>query len=279
MPKISIIIPTLNSIGFIKSCLDSVFDQDYQDFEVIIVDNGSKDNTVSFIRENYPQVILIENKENLGACKAKNQGIEVSRGKWVLALDCDVILEKDFLNKIVRFIEESESSTGMFQPKILKDDKKTIYSCGIYLSKLMRFYDIGKGKISNGQFNIPKYIFGACSAATLYRKKALLSIQEKTGFFDERFFFLAEDVDVAWRMGQKGWKAVFVQSAVCYHTGNSSEFSRQKRQYLCWRNRMMFMAKHKIKKRLGMVCYDALRFVWLMLTNPLFRSQFGQKKI
>ena len=160
MSEISIIILTLNNISFIKSCLYSIFAQEgYQNFEIIVVDNGSKDDTVTFIKENYPQIILIENQTNLGACKARNQGIEVAKGEWILTLDCDIILEKDFFNKIIRLTEDPGDSIGMFQPKILKEDKKTVYSCGMYLSKLRRFYDIGKGKSDNGQFNITKYIF------------------------------------------------------------------------------------------------------------------------
>ena len=89
---LSVIVLTFNSIKFIKPCLDSVFSQGYKDFEVIIVDNGSSDGTGGFIKDNYPQVALIENNENLGAAKARNQGIERARGDWVLTLDCDVVL-------------------------------------------------------------------------------------------------------------------------------------------------------------------------------------------
>ena len=89
MKECSIIILTFNGIRFIGACLDSILAQDFQDFEVIVADNGSTDDTVSFIKKNYPRVILIENKENLGACKARNQGIKVAQGRWILALDCD----------------------------------------------------------------------------------------------------------------------------------------------------------------------------------------------
>ena len=270
---LSVIILTYNSIKFITACLDSVFDQGYQGLEIIIVDNGSKDGTAEFIRENYPQVRLIENKKNLGACRARNRGIEISKGDWILTLDCDVILEKDFLNKIVRFIEESESSTGMFQPKILKDDKKTIYSCGIYLSKLRRFYDIGKGKLDDGQFNTSKYIFGACTAAAIYRRDMLEEIKEDTGYFDERFFFLVEDVDLSWRAQKRGWKAIYYPEVVCYHFGNSSNYNRQFRQYLCFRNRYYSIIKNETFKEIFinfflLSAYDPLRFFYLLFNNP-----------
>lgn len=268
---ISIIILTFNSKEFIKPCIDSISAQNYQDFEVIIVDNGSKDDTVRFIKENYPQIILIENKENLGACKARNEGIEIAQGRWILTLDCDIILGKNFLNKIIKFTEETEDSVGMLQPKILNNiDKKTIYSCGIYLSWLRRFYDIGKGKIDNGKFDIQKYIFGACSASALYRKSMLEEIKEDTGYFDERFFFLVEDVDLSWRAQRMGWKALFYPRVVCYHSGNSSDTSKKTKQYFCFRNRFFMIFKNEklitiILKLPFYLIYDLPRSMFLMI--------------
>ena len=271
MPEISIVIITFNSEDFIKPCLDSVFNQDYRDFEVILVDNDSQDNTLSLVKEDYPQVRLIENNQNLGAAKARNQAIEVAQGRWILTLDCDIILKKDFLNKIMRFAEKSEESIGGLQPKILSNDKKTIYSCGIYLSWLRRFYDIGKGKFDdNGKYNKPHYIFGACSACALYNRKMLEEIKEKTGYFDERFFFLVEDVDLAWRAQRKGWKAIFCPDAVCYHYGNSSDTSKKTRQCLCFRNRHLMILKNEkfstvIAKTSFYLTYDLPRFIFLMI--------------
>lgn len=281
MNKPTIIILVFNSLKFIKPCLDSVYAQDCKDCEVIVIDNGSSDGTVGFIKKNYPAVKLIENKDNLGACKARNQGIKIAQGDWILSLDCDVILEKYFLTKMLSFTEKSEESIGMIQPKILNNDKKTIYSCGIHLSWLKRFHDLGKGRFDNGQFNVALDIFGACSAAAVYRRKMLEDIKENTGYFDESFFFLAEDVDLSWRAQIKGWKAKFLPEAICYHSGNSAHFANEFRQYLCWRNRRFLLEK----MQLGMpslivlrICYELPRFIFLFLTNPYVRSAVVDKK-
>lgn len=237
---------TFNSRKFIKSCLESIFAQGVGDIEVIVVDNGSKDNTTVFIRENYPQVRLIENKENLGSAKARNQGIDVTRGEWILTLDCDVILEKDFLPNILELTKNLPPRLGVIQPKILMADRNTIFSCGIYLSKkLRRFYDIGKGKLDNGQFNFAKCIFGVCSACALYKKEMLEEIKEETGYFDEGFFFLVEDVDLSWRAQNKGWRTLYYPEAKSFHYGNSSETSKEIRQYLCFRNRYFMIKKNE----------------------------------
>ncbi len=246
MSEISIIILTLNSISFIKSCLYSIFVQEgYQNFEIIVVDNGSKDDTVSFIKENYPQIILIENKQNLGACRARNQGIKESRGEWILTLDCDIILKKDFLFRLLNVIKDLSPQLGIIQPKILNVDRKTIYSTGIFFSSIRRFYDMDKGKKDNGKFNRSRYVFGACSAAAVYNRQMLEAIKEDTGYFDERFFFLVEDVDLAWRAQKKGWKALFYPEAVCYHNGNSSQAHKNIRQYYCFRNRYLMINKNE----------------------------------
>ncbi len=268
---LSVIIVTFNSKRAIEFCLNSLFAQGYKGFELIVVDNGSQDGTPGFIKENYPGARLIENKENLGACKARNQGIEAAKGDWVLCLDCDISLEEGFLEKITHFAELSEESVGMFQPKVLESDKKHIYSCGIYLSKMRRFYDIGNKKLDNEDYNASKYVFGACAAAVLYRKKCLEEIKVDTGYFDERFFFLAEDVDLSWRAQKKGWKALFCPEAVCYHAGNSSNTPFKIRQYLCFRNRYFLILKNDNVKRIEYVgiilFYDLPRIIFLLLTN------------
>lgn len=268
---LSIVIITFNSEKFIQPCLDSIFTKGYRDIEIVVIDNGSKDGTVSFIKEDYPQVILIENKENFGACRARNQGIEASSGDWILTLDCDVILDKSFISEVVRAMEGLSLGVGMIQAKILNSDKKTIYSTGISLSFFRRFYDIRKNKIDNRKFNAPRYIFGGCCAAALYKRQMLEEIKEATGYFDERFFFLVEDVDLAWRAQRKGWKAVYCPQAVCYHQGNSSNFDRKLRQYLCFRNRYYAIKKNegfiRYVLRVSPLFYDLLRFMHLLLYN------------
>jgi len=271
MRLISVVILTFNSERFVKTCLDSIFSQEGSDFEVIVVDNGSKDNTIGLIKDNYSQVVLIENRDNLGAAKARNQGIEVAQGEWVLTLDCDTILENSFLANFKKIEESLSPEIGIIQPKVLQYDKKTIYSTGIFLSRLRKFYDIGKGKKDNGQFNEEKIVFAACSAAAFYRKDMLEAIKEKSGFFDENFFFLAEDVDLGWRARKHGYKTLYYPKAACFHCGNSSELNKKFRQYLCWRNRNLLILKNDnltgFKRLAILMLYDLPRLLYLLFTN------------
>jgi hypothetical protein len=267
---ISVVILTLNSAEFIQPCLDSILNQEKGVIELIVVDNGSNDATAALVKENYPQVKLIENKLNLGAARARNQGIEASGGEWILSLDCDVVLSKDFFCNINNFLKELPSGVGLIQPKILEFKEKTIYSTGISVSFLRRFFDTGRGKKDRGQFDKTKYIFGACSAAALYNKKMLNAIKEGVDYFDESFFFLFEDVDLSWRAQKKKYKAIFFPKAVCFHYGNSSQTPKKTRQYLSLRNRYYTLLKNDSIGNciLAFLIYDFPRLIWLFIINP-----------
>ncbi len=282
---ISIVVLTYNSKDCIRPCLDSVFRQDYQDFEVIVVDNASSDGTLEVVKE-YPKVSLIENRKNLGASRARNQGIDVSRGEWLLALDCDAVLEEDFLVKAVNIIDDLSSNTGILQPKILNFGNRTVYSCGIHLSWMRRFYDIGRGR-GSGEFNEARSIFGACSACAFYKREMLQELKEETGYFDERFFFLVEDVDLAWRAQKRGWKALFIPEVNCYHAGNSSGTPNRLRQCFCFHNRLHSIFKNDGFKRyllkvLPLLVYDIPRIVFINLIKPsickIFRWNSKRKR-
>lgn len=105
-------------------------------------------------------------------------------------------------------------------------------------------------------------------AAALYKRKMLEEIKEDNGYFDERFFFLVEDVDLAWRAQRRGWKTIFCPEAVCYHFGNSSGYDKKIRQYLCFRNRLLLISKNerifgKIKLIPLFFIYDLPRLLFL----------------
>jgi GT2 family glycosyltransferase len=273
-PDISTVIITCNSAHFIRRCLVSVYAQEIGGREVIVVDNGSHDATADFIRAQYPEVVLIKNQHNLGACKARNQGIGLARGEWVLTLDCDIVLDRVFFMRLTDALTGLSPEVGMLQPKILNADQATVYSAGILLSPLKRFYDIGRGRPDGAAFKSSRYIYGACAASAVYRRAMLEDIKERTGYFDERFFFLVEDVDVACRARQKGWKALFCPEVVCFHDGNSSLTNAPMRQYLSWRNRRLFLAKQKPRiftQVMLCVCYDSWRLAFLFLVNPYVR--------
>lgn len=267
---ISVVILTLNSAEFIKPCLDSILSQNVDAIELIVVDNGSTDQTPAFVKERYPQVRLIENKSNLGAAQARNQGITAAKGEWILSLDCDVVLDKHFFCNISNSLKTLSPEVGLIQPKILQEDRKLIYSVGVAVSFLRRFYDIGRGSQDSGQFDKMTDVFGVCSAAALYNKEMLYAVREGADYFDPSFFFLFEDVDLSWRARKEKYRAVFCPNAVCYHHGDSSGTPAKIRQYLCLRNRYYALLKNDSLKNyiLPFLFYDLPRLLWILITNP-----------
>jgi hypothetical protein len=226
-------------------CLDSLQKQQALEAETILIDNASKDNTVFLVKETYPEIRIIENKINFGACQARNQGLAQARGEWILFLDCDVVLDNNFFNLALKVIETLPPEVGAIQPQILDITQNRIYSAGIKPSFLTRFYDLGKGKLSSKQFNVSGYIFGACCATALYRRKMLEQIKDSFGYFDERFFFLFEDADLAWRAQKKGWFCLYLPKLKSFHQGNSSSTDKDTRQYLSLVNRLRMICKNQ----------------------------------
>jgi GT2 family glycosyltransferase len=275
---ISVIILTCNSSGFIAACLDSLFRQSDARVEVIVADNGSTDSTIEIIKSKYRHVRVIENKENLGAAYARNQAVDCSRGEWVFALDSDVVLQDNFIHEFRKFQAGLSDITGMVCPNILTYDGKKIYSQGIYLSPLKRFHDYGSNKPGTFLNRLPDRVIGPCSAAAFYRRAMLDAVKERTGYFDERFFFLVEDVDLAWRCRAAGWNSVLCPQAACFHRGNSCRAGKKARQYLSYRNRKLMIKKNvkganRLKLNILSGCYELIRFVYLYIYNPYFRMK------
>jgi GT2 family glycosyltransferase len=275
---ISVIIVTYNSAGSIAACLDSIFRQDNAAVEIIVVDNGSADNSIEIIKSGYSRVKIIENRENLGAPCARNQAIDCSRGEWVLTLDNDVVLKDGFIHGFRRLKEGLPDTTGMVCPNILTHDGKRIYSQGIYLSALKRFYDYGSNKPGDFLYRHTDKVIGPCSAAAFYKRIMLERVKQDTGYFDKRFFFLIEDVDLAWRCRIAGWDSVFCQQAVCYHRGNSCQADKKARQYLSYRNRKLMIEKNvngidRFKPNILSGAYEFARALYLYVFNRYFRMK------
>jgi GT2 family glycosyltransferase len=272
---LSVVILTYNSQKHIQACLDSIFRQGTGDIEVVVVDNASSDKTLEMIKAYSHGIKLIENSENLGASKARNQGVARSSGDWILALDSDVVLGDDFFYKFDLAQRGFSGDTGMVQPNILNADGKTVYSQGIYLSAFRRFYDLNRGRPKDAGGITQKKILGPCSAAAFYRRSMLDKLKERAGYFDERFFFLVEDVDLAWRARRAGWKALFCPQMVCSHAGNGSNTSGKFRQYLSFCNRHRMINKNenflgRVRVYALSMPYELARGLYLAIFNKYF---------
>ncbi|MBU1044847.1 MAG: glycosyltransferase family 2 protein [Candidatus Omnitrophica bacterium] len=269
--RLSVIIVTWNSQRFINDCLESVFSQQIDDMEIIVIDNGSSDNTLQILEGFTNRIILIKNQTNTGFCLANNQAILKAQGKYIFTLNSDVILGKGYLKSLIGCLETNKQ-IGMVQGKLLRFDRKTIDGLGLRLSLLMRLYNIQENKADSNKFDKPREIFGPCAAAAVYKKELLAQIRYQDEFFDEKFFFLVEDFDLAWRARIRGWKAMYVPDAIAYHYRESSAYINKFKQYLSFRNRYFMLIKnadwrHVFMLISGLFIYELPRFIYMLLFN------------
>ena len=221
--KVSLVILNWNGKRFLKECLDSVFSQSYKDFEVILVDNGSTDGSVEFVKKNYPKVKVIENEKNLGFAEGNNIGIRAAKGEYIVLLNNDTKADKDFLKELVKCAEESRGRVGCIAAKMLfYSNPEKINSAGMFALKDGAGRDRGVFEGDSPKWNRKEEIFGACAGAALYTRKALDDVAVNGEFFDSSFFAYFEDTDLAYRLRLRGWKTIYCPSAVVLHHGKGT---------------------------------------------------------
>ena len=192
--SVCVTIVTYNNRQFIERCLRSVFEQNYPPAEVVVVDNASTDGTVDVIRRWRSRIRLILNGDNTGFAAAQNQAIASTGGDWVLVLNPDVVLQPDFIEKLIDGAS-IDPQVGTICGRLLASDRdfkptaqRFIDSAGIYFTPAMRHFDRGSHEPDDGRFHEMEYVFGASAAAALYRRDLITDISLASNFFGPDFF-------------------------------------------------------------------------------------------
>lgn len=242
---ISVIVVNFNGQRFLDSCISSLLAQSYTDFEIILVDNGSADGSVDFVRSAYPSVRIIENTENRGFAGGVNDGIRDSGSDYILTLNNDIIADRGFLEELVKPMD-ANPLVGMCAAKMLFPDGR-INSTGICISRSGAAWDRGIFEEDKGQYGNEEEVFGPCGGAALFRKKML----DEIGLFDEDFFLFMEDVDLAFRARLAGWKCMYVPEAKVIHFhGGTAGFRSDLSIYYGNRNNVWHVIKNFPLKKL-----------------------------
>jgi GT2 family glycosyltransferase len=220
---VSVLITTYNSARFLKTCLESLLQQVYKPLEVIVVDNASSDGTRDLLAKAGPEVRVIHNDTNIGFAAAQNQAARLAKGSWLLSLNPDVVLSRDFVAKAVE-CGKLDPKIGAVCGKLLRwnpsatpEFTQIVDSTGIYFLPNLRHLDRGAGEPDQGQFEQMEYVFGATGAAALYRRSMVDDVSINGEFFDEQFFAYREDADLAWRAQLMGWRCLYTPEAVAWH--------------------------------------------------------------
>ncbi|MDD4849218.1 MAG: glycosyltransferase family 2 protein [Gemmiger sp.] len=212
--KATIIIPNLNGAGWLRDSIESIWAQTVQDFTLIVVDNGSTDESLEIARSyrGHPRYILLENAENTGFSHAVNQGIALANGEYVVLFNNDAFAEPDWLAELIKAAERDPKIFGVSSLMLRYYTPDLADDAGDYVTLLGFACKRGDG-LRASRYHKPCRVFSACGGAALYRK----SILDELGNFDELFFAYYEDVDLSWRANNHGYKNVYCPTARCRH--------------------------------------------------------------
>ena len=219
--EVSVVIPNFNGIAFLDSVLASLEGQTLNNFEVILVDNGSPDGSCSFVTANYPWVHLIELSENFGFCGAVNAGIRAAKAPYVLLLNNDTEVKEDFVEEMLAAIRRHKNAFSCGARMVQYHDRDKLDDVGNYYCALGWSFARGRGKDIHA-YETEDRIFSACAGAAIYRKKIL----EKIGYFDEEHFAYLEDTDIGYRARIYGYENWYAPKAIVYHVGSGTSGSR-----------------------------------------------------
>lgn len=218
-PRVSIIIINWNGRDNLHRCLQSLANQTFTDFEILVVDNGSDDGSTRLVRDEFPQVRLLEQSENLGFAKANNIAAAAARGRWIALLNNDAFPLPAWLEELVA-AADTHPEYGSFASCLLRHGRAGIVDgAGDSYHVFGRPWRNGHNQPLAGQWMRPGAVFGPCAAAALYRRDVYLDL----GGFDESFFCYLEDVDLAFRMNLAGWPCYYVPNAKVFHIGSATQ--------------------------------------------------------
>ncbi|MFX1239543.1 MAG: glycosyltransferase family 2 protein [Promethearchaeota archaeon] len=251
---VSIILLNYNNNNFTIDCLESLTKQTYRNFEVIVIDNGSKYSTYLKLKEkietfsNKLDIKLIKSKYNLYYAGGNNKGMKLAKGEYFCLLNNDTEVREDFLEKTINFLKNNPK-VGMLCPKITYFDKKDyIWYAGAYLNPRSIYfcYHIGVGKKDKGEYNKIEETAYANGAALFTSR----DVVEEIGLLDDIFFIYAEETDWNYRAKKKGYKVIYFPETLVYHKVDrvTNRFSglREKtnKMYLYNRNKIILMLKN-----------------------------------
>jgi len=272
---LSIAIINWNTKSLLKECLKSVYlNVNKISFEILVVDNGSGDGSQEMVRKEFPQVRLIENKDNQGFARASNLALRKSKGKYGLLLNPDTIVEKGVLKTMVNFMKMN-ARVGICGCRLLNEDGSLqpsggnfpdLFTAFLQMTKLNYLYPgnrfsrrfMGAG-LAAGKAGEVDWVTGAC---LLMRRQAM----EAVGLLDERFFMYCEDLDWCRRMKDAGWKVYYLPEAQVVHYRSRSYNENSLRIFLeGYKSWFIYLKKHFPKAKMGM-------FKLLVLTVELMKS-------
>jgi len=248
LPKVAIVILNWNGQAYLEKFLPSVLATAYENFEVIVSDNGSTDGSVSFLQNEFPRVKLTRLDTNYGFAKGYNLALENLQADFYALINSDVEVEPGWLTPIIDLLEQDKMNAAC-QPKLLSHGNRNIFDyaggAGGWLDSLG--YPFARGRIfdicevDKGQYNTSEQVFWVTGAAMIIRSNVF---HEMKGF-DNYFFAHQEEIDLCWRMQLAGYKLYACPVSVVYHVGGGTlPRGNSLKTYLNFRNNQIMLYKN-----------------------------------
>lgn len=237
---VSIIIVNWNGLRWLPDCFDSLAVQDWKNYEIIFVDNASRDGSVDWVRDHYPKTKILINKKNLGFADANNVGFRKAKGKYVLFLNNDTRVTKTFLSVLVQFLEHRKDVAGVQSKLLLMDEPDRLDAIGAFFTKTGFLYHYAFHAKDSEKLNKIIDIYTAKGACMLFRKSVLDKITINGDIFDPSYFAYFEETDMCHKVWLNGYRIQYVPQSVIYHKagGTSTAMSNSFIQYHSFKNRI-----------------------------------------
>lgn len=273
-PLVSIIIINMNGEDYLKICLPSLIKEVYGNKEIVIVDNGSTDGSVEFVKKNYSEIVVIENKFNAGFAGANNQGYKKTHGKYLFLLNNDTKIPKVLFKPLVDFME-ANSSVGATQPRVLRQNEpEKLDSVGSFFTRSGFLYHFGFGHKDTKKLKRVRPLFSAKGCALMLRK----SLIDRIGLFDEDFFAYFEETDLCWRIWLSGYKIFYIPDSYILHKGwgTTSRMNFSFINFHSYKNRIFSLIKNLSFKNLIIILPINIFLSVLASVASLFKGKFWE---
>jgi GT2 family glycosyltransferase len=257
----TIVIPNWNGRRFLGRCFSALRAQTASDFRIVLVDNGSSDDSVAFTRKRFPEVDVVEVGENRGFAAAVNVGVLAAKTPYVALLNNDTEAGPRWLEELELALVRHPRAAAVTSKMLLLDRPDTVDDAGDMLTYTFLPYPRGHGQTDEGQYEEETEVFSACGGACLWRRDVL----DELGLFDEAFFAYYEDVDIGFRARLAGYECWYAPRSIVLHArGGSAEAETDFTYFQHLKNRWFLISKNApgwlIRRRFAWILFGEL--VW-----------------
>ena len=269
--EVAVVVPNWNGRRWLAKCLESLAAQTRPAAEIVIVDNGSVDDSLAVARGSELPLRIIELERNTGFAFAANRGIEAAGAEAVALVNTDVVLAPDWIERMAARLETHPSLGAVACKMVQMNGGGTLYDAGDFLRRDGVCEQRGRFERDDGRYDAPGEAFAACAGAAVYRRRAVLDV----GGFDERFFSYLEDVDLGLRLRLAGWRCAY-EPAVAEHAGGGSSWQLSPpAEHWIERNTLMLVGKAFPLRWMHLVAYRQLGWAWHALREGRLRAHLG----